>query len=83
MHHVFSDEQPDPHSPLVNFFWSHFDWLFYHNTATRSIGSMQKYAHDILEDPFYMRLEKTFIGPAIYLAHLLMYPIVGRADRLV
>ena len=77
MHHVFSDEQPDPHSPLVNFFWSHFDWLFYHNTATRTIGSMQKYAHDILEDPFYMRLEKTFIGPAIYLAHLLMYPIVG------
>ncbi len=38
MHHVFSDEQPDPHSPLVNFFWSHFDWLFYHNTATRSIS---------------------------------------------
>ena len=27
MHHAFSDEQPDPHSPLVNFFWSHFEWL--------------------------------------------------------
>jgi fatty-acid desaturase len=77
IHHVFSDEQPDPHSPLVNFLWSHFNWLFYQNTATRSISSMQKYAHDILQDPFYMRLEKTFIGPAIYLAHLLMYPIVG------
>ena len=63
MHHAFSDEQPDPHSPLVNFFWSHFEWLFYHNTATRTIGAMQKYAHDILEDPFYMRLEKTYIGP--------------------
>ena len=44
MHHAFSDEQPDPHSPLVNFVWSHFDWLFYHNTATRNIGAMQKYA---------------------------------------
>ena len=77
MHHAFSDEQPDPHSPLVNFFWSHFEWLFYHNTATRTIGAMQKYAHDILEDPFYMRLEKSFIGPSIYLAHLLMYPLVG------
>jgi fatty-acid desaturase len=77
MHHVFSDEQPDPHSPLVNFFWSHFNWLFYHNSATRTIGSLQKYAHDILEDPFYMRLEKTYLGPAVYLAHLLMYPIVG------
>ncbi len=44
MHHAFSDEQPDPHSPLVNFFWSHFEWLFYHNSATRTIGAMQKYA---------------------------------------
>ena len=64
MHHVFSDEPPDPHSPLVNFFWSHFNWLFYHNTATRSISAMQKYAHDILQDPFYMRFEKTSFGPA-------------------
>ena len=77
MHHAFSDEQPDPHSPLVNFFWSHFEWLFYHNTATRTIGAMQKYAHDILEDPFYMRLEKSYLGPAIYLAHLLMYSVAG------
>src|SRR5437763_1297737 len=30
IHHAFSDEQQDPHSPLVNFFWSHLDWLFYH-----------------------------------------------------
>jgi len=77
MHHVFSDEQADPHSPLVNFFWSHFEWLFYHNMATRTIGSMQKYAHDILQDPFYMRMEKSYVGPAIYLAHLLMYSIAG------
>jgi fatty-acid desaturase len=77
MHHGFSDEQSDPHSPLVNFLWSHFNWLFYHNAATRTIGSMQKYAHDILQDPFYMRLEKSYIGPAVYLAHLLMYPIAG------
>ncbi len=77
MHHVFSDEQPDPHSPLVNFVWSHFDWLFYHNTATRNIGAMQKYARDILQDPFYMRLEKSYLGPLVYLAHLLMYSLAG------
>ena len=77
MHHVHSDKQADPHSPMVTFMWSHFEWLFYHNTATRTIGSMQKYAHDILQDPFYMRLEKSYLGPMIYLAHLLMYPIVG------
>jgi fatty-acid desaturase len=38
---------------------------------------MQKYAHDILQDPFYMRMEKSYVGPAIYLAHLLMYSIAG------
>src|SRR6201993_4731686 len=25
-HHHHADEQPDPHSPLVNFFWSHLGW---------------------------------------------------------
>jgi stearoyl-CoA desaturase (delta-9 desaturase) len=79
MHHAFSDLPPDPHSPLVNFLWSHFNWLFYQNTATRSIGAMQKYAHDILSDPFYMRLEKTYLGPMIYVAHLLVYPVLGAA----
>jgi stearoyl-CoA desaturase (delta-9 desaturase) len=79
MHHAFSDERPDPHSPLVTFFWSHFYWLFYQNTATRTITSMQKYAHDILEDPFYMRLEKTYLGPSIYGVHLLMYLFAGTA----
>jgi fatty-acid desaturase len=77
MHHAHSDEPPDPHSPLVNFLWSHFNWLFYQNTATRNIGAMQKYAHDILSDPFYMRLEKSYFGPAAYLAHLLIYAIAG------
>ena len=77
LHHVYSDQRPDPHSPFVNFFWSHFEWLFFQNTATRSITSMQKYAHDILQDPFYMKMEKSYLGPMIYLAHLLMYSVAG------
>jgi stearoyl-CoA desaturase (delta-9 desaturase) len=79
MHHAQSDRRSDPHSPRVSFFWSHFEWLFYHNSATRTITGMQKYAHDILQDPFYMRLEKSYVAATIYLAHLLVYPIVGAA----
>lgn len=26
-HHQHADEQPDPHSPLVNFLWGHIGWL--------------------------------------------------------
>ena len=27
IHHQHSDEQPDPHSPLVNLFWGHMGWI--------------------------------------------------------
>ena len=59
IHHKHSDEQPDPHSPLVSFLWSHVGWLMVKNSATHNIGSYQRYASDILKDPFYMKLEKT------------------------
>ncbi len=36
-HHTNSDEQPDPHSPLVNFWWGHMGWLIYDNPQTRSL----------------------------------------------
>lgn len=77
MHHLHSDEQPDPHSPMVSFFWSHFDWLLKYNSATRNIGNYQKYARDLLEDPFYMYLEKNYVAPLIYAAHALAYYVVG------
>jgi stearoyl-CoA desaturase (delta-9 desaturase) len=79
MHHIHSDEQEDPHSPMVNFFWSHFEWLFVYNSATRSLTNLQKYARDLLEDPFYMLMEKTQIWPAIYAIHAVLYFAVGYA----
>lgn len=70
LHHTESDHQEDPHSPLVNFLWSHFQWLIYENSNTNKFGLYQKYARDILADPFYMWLEKkTYAGVAIFAAH--------------
>jgi stearoyl-CoA desaturase (delta-9 desaturase) len=70
LHHHESDHQEDPHSPLVNFFWSHFQWLVYENKGTDKFNLYKKYAKDILQDPYYMWLEKkTYAGVAIFLAH--------------
>ncbi len=77
MHHIYSDDQEDPHSPMVTFVWSHFEWLLKYNSATRSITNLQKYSRDILEDPFYMKMEKTQIWPLIYLIHGIAYFLVG------
>lgn len=57
MHHVHSDEIPDPHTPRVTFFWSHMGWLMFINRQTYSIAGLEKFAKDLLRDPFYMRLE--------------------------
>ena len=56
-HHVHSDEIPDPHSPRVNFWWSHMGWLMFINRQIYSISGLEKFAKDLLRDPFYMRLE--------------------------
>ena len=33
LHHRHSDRQPDPHSPLVNFFWAHVGWVLVRSEA--------------------------------------------------
>jgi len=78
-HHQHSDEQQDPHSPLVMFLWSHFGWLMVRNTATSNITMYRKFAGDVLQDPFYMALEKRPIWVWIYLAHAALFFAVGLA----
>ncbi|HEY5316007.1 MAG TPA: acyl-CoA desaturase [Pirellulales bacterium] len=69
-HHQYSDERDDPHSPLVAFLWSHVGWLVFDNGATMRAAAYDKYARDILEDPFYLYLEKhRAAASCIYLAH--------------
>ena len=57
-HHQFSDEQPDPHSPLASFFWSHIGWILVHQPELSRLGIYERYAKDILRDRFYVALER-------------------------
>lgn len=57
-HHHHPDEDRDPHSPAVNFFWGHMGWLFLVNRDLHSLGIFDRYARDILRDPFYAALER-------------------------
>jgi len=61
-HHHHTDEHPDPHSPLVSFFWAHMGWLIYENSELDRLAAYQRYAKDILRDPFYKTLERNLVG---------------------
>jgi stearoyl-CoA desaturase (delta-9 desaturase) len=79
-HHGQPDTDRDPHSPLVAFLWSHVGWLIVPNTHLRNTAFLQKYARDVLEDPFYMRLEKNrWMQIWVYLLQALAYVAVGYA----
>jgi fatty-acid desaturase len=82
-HHEHADEQPDPHSPLAGFFWGHVGWMMVENGDLRRLGIFDRYAKDILRDPFYKQLERGLLYPAIVVASWLAFLVVGFAGGLL
>jgi stearoyl-CoA desaturase (delta-9 desaturase) len=79
MHHQHSDRQPDPHSPLVTWFWGHMGWLFVENRALSRLDTYERYARDVLRDRFYLRLERGHFWVWVYGAHALLFYLAGFA----
>jgi stearoyl-CoA desaturase (delta-9 desaturase) len=77
LHHNGADEPPDPHSPLVSFFWSHVGWLMWENGDVRSFSAYDRFARDVLRDPFYLRLQRSLLLFWIYLGHAGLYFAAG------
>jgi len=79
MHHKHSDERPDPHSPLVSLVWGHLGWLLVKNRTFRKRVTLERYTRDLMQDPFYVRLERNRCWLWIYLAHALLFFAAGCA----
>jgi stearoyl-CoA desaturase (delta-9 desaturase) len=77
MHHQFSDHQPDPHSPLVTFFWGHMEWLLVKDRRHDNVYHFERYVRDLLRDPFYLRLEKNLLWMWVYVLHALLIYVAG------
>jgi stearoyl-CoA desaturase (delta-9 desaturase) len=60
LHHEHSDRQPDPHTPLVSFFWGHVGWMLVENADLNRLGIFERYARDLVRQPFYKWLERSY-----------------------
>ena len=80
-HHAFTDEEGDPHSPLLAGFWSvQLGNVFHYVREARSPGVLDKYAHDIKEDFWDRRIFRYApAGPIIGIAVLSVFIGVGWA----
>src|SRR5262249_39700512 len=76
LHHQFSDEQPDPHSPRVTFWWSHVTWIVVVNRTLETLSSYERYVPDLLADPFQRWIHRRFNWLWIYLAHALLASVL-------
>jgi fatty-acid desaturase len=53
LHHQFSDQPEDPHTPRVNGFWAHIGWIVFGEAHHNDTARMARYAPDLAKDPFY------------------------------
>ncbi len=79
MHHQHSDRPPDPHSPLRSWFWGHVGWLLVENKRVDCLANYERYARDLLRDPFYLRLQRRLMWVWVYAAHALAFYLAGFA----
>jgi stearoyl-CoA desaturase (delta-9 desaturase) len=77
LHHRRSDQQADPHSPLVNFFWGHVGWVFWRHKEFDRTLNYARYVPDVLRDPYYLRLERRGGWLIIFLTHSIAIVTVG------
>lgn len=60
-HHIYSDQDGDPHSPRDGAWWSHILWLMPKRTTAEKNDLFTRYAPDLLKDPFMRMLDPTFL----------------------
>src|SRR3990167_8712322 len=82
-HHQHADEQPDPHSPLVNFFWGHMGWIMVENDELNRLGVFDRYAKDILRDKFYANLERKYRWLWLLMISWAVFFLAGFAAELI
>jgi len=70
-HHQFADDvRRDPHSPRLGFFWSHLGWAFTASANTDQQPLLERYAKDLLKDPFYAWLDGAWAKICVVMAAL-------------
>lgn len=77
LHHAYTeDEIKDPYSARLGFWWSHMLWLVYPQPEFFSYELYQRYASDLVKQPFYRWLNRYFLLLQIPLG-LLLFSLGG------
>jgi sn-2 palmitoyl-lipid 9-desaturase len=77
LHHAHTeDEEKDPYSAKLGFWWSHMLWIFYPRQEFFEYEQYKKFAPDLDRDPFYRWLNRNFLILQVPLG-VLLYVLGG------
>jgi stearoyl-CoA desaturase (Delta-9 desaturase) len=72
VHHQYSDQEGDPHTPRDGGFWAHIGWMIFGEPKHNDTKMMARYAPDLARDPFYVWLNTYHYVPLIALGLVLL-----------
>jgi len=71
IHHAFTDQPQDPHSPRDGKWWAHIGWIFVGTAQHHDEATLKRYIPDLLKDRYIVFLSKWYFAPTILLGVLL------------
>ena len=77
LHHHHTDDDDDPHCPLKSLFWAHMGWLLVKRSDRPRHVMYERYAPDLIRDPFYARLERNTLWFYVFVLHAAGFVVAG------
>ena len=76
IHHRFSDQEGDPHSPRDGGWWAHMGWILVGRAQEHSTAVLHRYSPDLMRDPVQRCLNRFYFWPVVFLG-LGLYALGG------
>jgi fatty-acid desaturase len=72
IHHAHTDAPGDPHTPRDGSWWAHMGWILTGTAQQHDKAVCERYAPDLMKDPFHRRCDKLYFVPLILLGLMLL-----------
>lgn len=72
IHHRYSDQDGDPHSPRDGKWWAHMGWVLMGKAMHHDTTELARYVPDLAKDKFYVWITKYHYVPLIILGAILL-----------
>src|SRR5215469_3331003 len=72
IHHQYSDQEGDPHSPIDGKWWAHMGWLLMGKSMHHDTTTLARYVPDLAKDKFHVWITKYHYVPMIVLGVILL-----------